>query len=359
MAAALEAAWPGPLEGLVVTRYGHRAPTRAIEVVEAAHPTPDAAGAAAAARILERVKGLSADDLVLCLISGGGSALLALPAPGPEPRRQAGDQSRAAEERRRHRRDELRAQASLGDQGRPAGGRRGAGAGRRPDHFRRAGRRSGDDRLRTDGARSDDLGRGAGDPPALCDRRAGARARPSRKRRGRDAEARRSALRQRDERRRRRAAPVARRRRRGGARGRRDAARSRRRDRGRSARSRQGVRRNRAFGGAARRAGARALRAALGRRNDGDGQRQGQGRAQRGIPARPGARRSTARRESGRSPATPTASTAARTTPARSSLPTRWRAPPRSASRRARGSTTTTPIRCSPRSATSSSPARR
>ncbi|MGA2492401.1 MAG: glycerate kinase [Roseiarcus sp.] len=82
MAAALEAAWPGPLEGLVVTRYGHRAPTRAIEVVEAAHPTPDAAGAAAAARILERVKGLSADDLVLCLISGGGSALLALPAPG-------------------------------------------------------------------------------------------------------------------------------------------------------------------------------------------------------------------------------------------------------------------------------------
>jgi len=82
MAAALEAAWSGPLEGLVVTRYGHRAPTRAIEVVEAGHPTPDAAGAAAAARILERVKGLSADDLVLCLISGGGSALLALPAPG-------------------------------------------------------------------------------------------------------------------------------------------------------------------------------------------------------------------------------------------------------------------------------------
>ena len=82
MAAALEAAWPGPLDGLVVTRYGHRAPTRRIEVVEAAHPMPDAAGAAAAARILERVKGLSADDLVLALISGGGSALLTLPAPG-------------------------------------------------------------------------------------------------------------------------------------------------------------------------------------------------------------------------------------------------------------------------------------
>ena len=82
MAAALEAAWPAPLSGLVVTRYGHGAPTRSVEVVEAAHPNPDAAGAAAAARILERVSGLSADDLVLCLISGGGSALLAAPAPG-------------------------------------------------------------------------------------------------------------------------------------------------------------------------------------------------------------------------------------------------------------------------------------
>ena len=59
MAAALEAAWPGPLEGLVVTRYGHGAPTQAIEVVEAAHPMPDAAGAAAAARILERVRALA------------------------------------------------------------------------------------------------------------------------------------------------------------------------------------------------------------------------------------------------------------------------------------------------------------
>lgn len=82
MAAAVEAAWRGPLEGLVVTRYGHGAPTRFIEVVEAAHPTPDAAGQAAAARILDRVKGLTADDLVLCLISGGASALLTLPAPG-------------------------------------------------------------------------------------------------------------------------------------------------------------------------------------------------------------------------------------------------------------------------------------
>jgi hydroxypyruvate reductase len=82
MAAAVEAAWQGPLEGLVVTRYGHGAPTKRIEVVEAAHPVPDAAGEQAALRILQRVRNLAADDLVLCLISGGGSALLAAPAPG-------------------------------------------------------------------------------------------------------------------------------------------------------------------------------------------------------------------------------------------------------------------------------------
>ncbi len=82
MAAAVEAAWDGPLEGLVVTRYGHGAPTRRIEVVEASHPVPDAAGERAALRMLRAVQGLSDDDLVLCLISGGGSALLAAPAPG-------------------------------------------------------------------------------------------------------------------------------------------------------------------------------------------------------------------------------------------------------------------------------------
>jgi len=82
MAAAVEAHWPGPLSGLVVTRYGHGLPCKRIEVVEAGHPVPDAAGSRAAQHILELVKGLSADDLVLCLISGGGSALLTLPAPG-------------------------------------------------------------------------------------------------------------------------------------------------------------------------------------------------------------------------------------------------------------------------------------
>ena len=85
MARAVEARWPAekPLTGLVVTRYGHGVgPLKRIEVVEASHPVPDAAGEKAAARILDRVRRLSADDLVLCLISGGGSALLSLPAPG-------------------------------------------------------------------------------------------------------------------------------------------------------------------------------------------------------------------------------------------------------------------------------------
>jgi hydroxypyruvate reductase len=82
MARAVEEHWPGPLEGLVVTRYGHGMPTRRIEVVEAAHPVPDRAGREAAERILGLVQGLGPDDLVLALISGGGSALLSLPAPG-------------------------------------------------------------------------------------------------------------------------------------------------------------------------------------------------------------------------------------------------------------------------------------
>jgi glycerate 2-kinase len=80
MAAAVEAHWNGPLEGLVVTRYGHGVPCKYIEVVEASHPVPDEAGPKAARRILDKVSGLTADDLVLVLISGGGSALLALPA---------------------------------------------------------------------------------------------------------------------------------------------------------------------------------------------------------------------------------------------------------------------------------------
>ncbi|NNE84545.1 MAG: glycerate-2-kinase family protein, partial [Alphaproteobacteria bacterium] len=82
MAQALERHWPTPLEGLVVTRYGHAVPCEHIEIVEAAHPVPDTAGRDAAQRILDRVSNLTADDLVITLISGGGSSLLTLPAPG-------------------------------------------------------------------------------------------------------------------------------------------------------------------------------------------------------------------------------------------------------------------------------------
>jgi glycerate 2-kinase len=89
MAQAVEALWPpdAPLSGLVVTRYQHTPPRPAglrqrIEVLEASHPVPDAAGLAASQRILSLVQGLTTDDLVLCLISGGGSALLTLPAEG-------------------------------------------------------------------------------------------------------------------------------------------------------------------------------------------------------------------------------------------------------------------------------------
>lgn len=83
MAAALEDAWPDvALQGTVVTRYGHAVPTCHIEVIEAAHPVPDANSERGARRLLERVHGLQPDDLVLALISGGASALLAAPAPG-------------------------------------------------------------------------------------------------------------------------------------------------------------------------------------------------------------------------------------------------------------------------------------
>ena len=82
MARVVEQHWPGPLEGLVVTRYGHKVPCEYIEVIEAAHPVPDQAGERAARRILDKVAGLTENDLVLCLISGGGSSLLALPAEG-------------------------------------------------------------------------------------------------------------------------------------------------------------------------------------------------------------------------------------------------------------------------------------
>jgi glycerate-2-kinase len=82
MAQAFEAAWPHRCEGLVVTQYGASVPTRSIEVIEAAHPVPDDASVAAGHRIFEIVGSAGPDDLVVALISGGGSSLLCLPAPG-------------------------------------------------------------------------------------------------------------------------------------------------------------------------------------------------------------------------------------------------------------------------------------
>ena len=82
MAAAFEALWDGPLEGVVVTRYGFGAACQRIRVLEAAHPVPDLAGEQATEALLQAVSGLSEDDLVVALISGGGSALLAGPVEG-------------------------------------------------------------------------------------------------------------------------------------------------------------------------------------------------------------------------------------------------------------------------------------
>ena len=79
MARVLERHWPGELTGLVVTRYGHAVPCERIQIVQAAHPVPDGAGRAAAGRMLDMGRQVTADDLVICLISGGGSALLPLP----------------------------------------------------------------------------------------------------------------------------------------------------------------------------------------------------------------------------------------------------------------------------------------
>ncbi|HTO30924.1 MAG TPA: glycerate kinase [Pararhizobium sp.] len=82
MAAAFETLWDGPMEGVVVTRYGFSVPCKHIEIIEASHPVPDEAGLTASRRLLRAVEGLTKDDLVIALISGGGSALLPSPAQG-------------------------------------------------------------------------------------------------------------------------------------------------------------------------------------------------------------------------------------------------------------------------------------
>ena len=151
MARAVEAHWPDdlPLAGLVVTRYGHGVgPLERIEVVEASHPVPDAAGRNAAERILER-RARSRPRGPCAVPDLGRRVGAPLPA-GAWNRacRQAGRQPRAAQERRGDQRHELRPQTSLRHQGGPARSGRGARPGRIADHFRRAGRRSLGDRLR-------------------------------------------------------------------------------------------------------------------------------------------------------------------------------------------------------------------
>ena len=161
---------------MVVTRYGHGAPTRRIEVVEASHPAPDAAGQTAAARILDAVRGLTADDLVLVLLSGGGSALLAAPMAGI-----------TLAEKRAVTKALLACGAGIGEincvrkhLSAIKGGRlalaAAAGAGADAGDFRCAGRRPVHHRLRPHRARSDDLRRCAGDRRALWHRLARRRA---------------------------------------------------------------------------------------------------------------------------------------------------------------------------------------
>ena len=162
MARAVEDHWKTPLSGLVVTRYGHSVPCDHIEVVEASHPVPDQAGEAAAKRMLALVQGLTEDDLVLCLISGGGSALLSLPAEGLTLADKQAVNKALLVSGRAHRRNELRAQAFVRHQGRPPCHRRRPCPRRHAHDFGCAGRRSLGDRLRPHRARRHHRGRCAG-----------------------------------------------------------------------------------------------------------------------------------------------------------------------------------------------------
>ncbi len=155
MAQAVEQNWPGTLSGLVVTRHGYAVPCAQIEIAEAAHPVPDAAGMQAARRMLGLVGGLSADDLVLCLISGGGSALLPLPAERFDAGSEAGCQPRAAGIRRQHQRDELRAAPFVRHQGRTVGCGLPPGASADAADLRCAGRSPARHRFGPDGGRPD------------------------------------------------------------------------------------------------------------------------------------------------------------------------------------------------------------
>ncbi len=157
MAKAVEDLWPGPLTGLVVTRYGHAVPCSQIEIVEARHPVPDENGHQAAKRMLEMVKGLNPDDLVLALISGGGSSLLSLPADGLTLEDKQAVKRRSAPVRCIDRRNEHRAETPFCDQGRSACGRGLSGSARNSRDFGRPRGRSGCHRVRSYNRRPIDL----------------------------------------------------------------------------------------------------------------------------------------------------------------------------------------------------------
>ena len=318
MAKAVEDHWTGPLTGLVVTRYGHAVPCERIEIVEAAHPVPDEAGRAAAARMLEIARSAGPDDLVLCLISGGGSALLALPAEGITfADKQAVNTAL------------LRSGADIAEMNTVRrhlsaikGGRLAAAAhparvvsliisdvpGDDPAAIA-SGPTVADPTTFAEAAAI--LARYGIEPPASVrahlaaardetpkpgdPRLAGVEtimiATPQLSLEAAAAVAREAGV-----------TPLIL----GDA------------LEGEARRGRQGHGRHRAVGRRHRPPAAGALRAALGRRDHGDGARQGPRRAQRRVPARPGRRAGRRRRTSGRSPATPTASTAPTRPPARS-----------------------------------------
>lgn len=156
MAAALEAAWPNvDLSGVVVTRYGHAVPTGRIEIIEASHPVPDDRSAEAARRILAAVEGLTADDMVIALISGGGSALMVSPAEGMTlADKMAVNRALLASGATISEMNAVRKHLSRIKGGATGAGRQ-TGQGRFPADLRRAGRRSLGNRLGPDGRRSE------------------------------------------------------------------------------------------------------------------------------------------------------------------------------------------------------------
>ena len=172
MALAFDRHWQADLTGLVVTATGHGERCPRIEVLEAAHPIPSAAGQQAAERILQLVAGLTEHDLVVCLLSGGGSALLPLAGAWARARREAGRYRFAAALGRHDQRDQLRAASPVAHQGWPPGGRLPPGTPRDARHLRRARRRAARHCLGAHRCRSDDLCRRARGAGALRHRRA-------------------------------------------------------------------------------------------------------------------------------------------------------------------------------------------